>query len=73
MGYDLTVRKVAVITVLGSIVRLLMIPLRQALIVKEHGRSCSRHRLPVLVAGEKGERRPAAISGVRPRLHFKFS
>ena len=58
MGYDLTVGKVAVIEVVGGIMGvLLMIPLRRALIVKEHGRltypegtACAE----VLVAGEKG-------------------
>jgi len=58
MGYDLTVGKVAVIAVVGGIMGvLLMIPLRRALIVKEHGRltypegtACAE----VLVAGEKG-------------------
>jgi putative OPT family oligopeptide transporter len=58
MGYDLTVGKVAVIAVVGGIMGvLLMIPLRRALIVKEHGRltypegtACAE----VLVAGERG-------------------
>ena len=58
MGYDLTVGKVAVIAVVGGIMGvLLMIPLRRALIVKEHGTltypegtACAE----VLVAGEKG-------------------
>jgi putative OPT family oligopeptide transporter len=58
MGYDLTVGKVAVIAVVGGIMGvLLMIPLRRALIVKEHGKltypegtACAE----VLVAGEKG-------------------
>ncbi|HUF34389.1 MAG TPA: oligopeptide transporter, OPT family [Gemmatimonadales bacterium] len=58
MGYDLTVGKVAVIAVVGGVMGiLLMIPLRRALIVKEHGRlpypegtACAE----VLVAGEKG-------------------
>jgi putative OPT family oligopeptide transporter len=58
MGYDLTVGKVAVIAVVGGLLGiLLMIPLRRALIVKEHGRltypegtACAE----VLVAGEKG-------------------
>lgn len=58
MGYDLTVGKVAVIAVVGGVLGiLLMIPLRRALIVKEHGRlpypegtACAE----VLVAGERG-------------------
>jgi putative OPT family oligopeptide transporter len=58
MGYDLTVGKVAVIAVVGGLLGiLLMIPLRRALIVKEHGRltypegtACAE----VLVAGEQG-------------------
>jgi putative OPT family oligopeptide transporter len=58
MGYDLTVGKVAVIAVVGGLLGiLLMIPLRRALIVKEHGRltypegtACAE----VLVAGERG-------------------
>ncbi len=58
MGYDLTVGKVAVIAVVGGLLGiLLMIPLRRALIVKEHGRltypegtACAE----VLVAGEMG-------------------
>jgi putative OPT family oligopeptide transporter len=58
MGYDLTVGKVAVIAVVGGLLGiLLMIPLRRALIVKEHGRltypegtACAE----VLIAGEKG-------------------
>src|SRR3954469_4999378 len=38
MGYDLTVSKVAVIAVIGGLLGvLMMIPLRRALIVKEHG------------------------------------
>ena len=58
MGYDLTVGKVAIIAVVGGVMGvLLMIPLRRALIVKEHGRltypegtACAE----VLVAGERG-------------------
>ncbi len=58
MGYDLTVGKVAMIAVVGGVMGvLLMIPLRRALIVKEHGTltypegtACAE----VLVAGEKG-------------------
>ncbi|HEX6107022.1 MAG TPA: oligopeptide transporter, OPT family [Gemmatimonadales bacterium] len=58
MGYDLTVGKVAVIAVVGGVLGiLLMIPLRRALIVKEHGNlpypegtACAE----VLVAGERG-------------------
>ncbi len=58
MGYDLSVGKVAVVAVVGGLMGvLLMIPLRRALIVKEHGRltypegtACAE----VLVAGEKG-------------------
>jgi putative OPT family oligopeptide transporter len=58
MGYDLSVGKVAVIAVVGGVMGiLLMIPLRRALIVKEHGKltypegtACAE----VLVAGEKG-------------------
>ncbi len=58
MGYDLSVGKVAIIAVVGGVMGiLLMIPLRRALIVKEHGvltypegTACAE----VLVAGEKG-------------------
>src|SRR5215212_8174628 len=58
MGYDLSVGKVAVIAVVGGVMGiLLMIPLRRALIVKEHGRltypegtACAE----VLEAGEQG-------------------
>src|SRR3982751_6003106 len=38
MGYDLSISKVAVIAVIGGLLGvLMMIPLRRALIVKEHG------------------------------------
>ena len=58
LGYDLTVGKVAIVAVVGGVMGvLLMIPLRRALIVKEHGTltypegtACAE----VLVAGEKG-------------------
>ena len=58
MGYDLTIGKVAVVAVVGGVMGvLLMIPLRRALIVKEHGTltypegtACAE----VLIAGEKG-------------------
>ena len=58
MGYDLSVGKVAIVAVVGGVMGiLLMIPLRRALIVKEHGRltypegtACAE----VLVAGEQG-------------------
>jgi putative OPT family oligopeptide transporter len=58
LGYDLTVGKVAVVAVAGGVMGiLLMIPLRRALIVKEHrrlpypeGTACAE----VLIAGEKG-------------------
>jgi putative OPT family oligopeptide transporter len=58
MGYDLSVGKVAVIAVAGGVMGILMmIPLRRALIVKEHGQltypegtACAE----VLIAGEKG-------------------
>jgi putative OPT family oligopeptide transporter len=58
MGYDLSVSKVAIVAVVGGVLGiLLMIPLRRALIVKEHGRltypegtACAE----VLVAGERG-------------------
>jgi putative OPT family oligopeptide transporter len=67
MGYDLSVEKVAVIAVIGGLLGvLLMIPLRRALIVKEHGRlpypegtACAE----VLVAGDKG--------GLQARLLFQ--
>src|SRR5438093_1781986 len=67
MGYDLSVGKVAVVAVVGGLMGvLLMIPLRRALIVKEHGRlpypegtACAE----VLVAGEKG--------GLQARLLFQ--
>ncbi len=67
MGYDLTVSKVAVIAVIGGLLGvLMMIPLRRALIVKEHGNlpypegtACAE----VLVAGDKG--------GLQARLLFQ--
>ena len=67
MGYDLTVSKVAVIAVIGGLLGILMmIPLRRALIVKEHGRltypegtACAE----VLIAGDKG--------GLQARLLFQ--
>src|SRR3982751_1572908 len=67
MGYDLTVSKVAVIAVIGGLLGILMmIPLRRALIVKEHGNltypegtACAE----VLVAGDKG--------GLQARLLFQ--
>src|SRR4026207_449506 len=67
LGYDLTIGKVAIVAVVGGVrgVRL-MIPLRRALIVKEHGTltypegtACAE----VLVAGEKG--------GLQARLLFQ--
>src|SRR3954452_11845085 len=66
MGYDLTVSKVAVIAVIGGLLGILMmIPLRRALIVKEHGNlpypegtACAE----VLIAGDKG--------GLQARLLF---
>jgi putative OPT family oligopeptide transporter len=67
MGYDLSVSKVAVIAVIGGLLGILMmIPLRRALIVKEHGNlpypegtACAE----VLVAGDKG--------GLQARLLFQ--
>ena len=67
MGYDLSVSKVAVIAVIGGLLGILMmIPLRRALIVKEHGNlpypegtACAE----VLVAGDKG--------GLQARLLFE--
>ncbi|MGH6692657.1 MAG: OPT family oligopeptide transporter, partial [Gammaproteobacteria bacterium] len=67
MGYDLSIAKVTVIALVGGVLgALLMIPLRRALIVKEHGRlpypegtACGE----VLVAGEQG--------GLRARLLFQ--
>jgi putative OPT family oligopeptide transporter len=67
MGYDLSIAKVTVIALVGGIIgALMMIPLRRALIVKEHGRlpypegtACAE----VLVAGEQG--------GLRARLLFQ--
>ena len=67
MGYDLSVSKVAVIAVIGGLLGILMmIPLRRALIVKEHGNltypegtACAE----VLIAGEKG--------GLQARLLFQ--
>jgi putative OPT family oligopeptide transporter len=67
MGYDLTVSKVAVIAVIGGLLGILMmIPLRRALIVKEHGNlpypegtACAE----VLIAGDKG--------GLQARLLFQ--
>ncbi len=67
MGYDLNVSKVAVIAVIGGLLGILMmIPLRRALIVKEHGNltypegtACAE----VLIAGDKG--------GLQARLLFQ--
>src|SRR3954453_22386931 len=67
MGYDLSISKVAVIAVIGGLLGILMmIPLRRALIVKEHGNltypegtACAE----VLVAGDKG--------GLQARLLFQ--
>jgi len=67
MGYDLSVAKVGVIALVGGVLgALLMIPLRRALIVKEHGNlvypegtACAK----VLVAGEEG--------GLQARLLFQ--
>lgn len=67
MGYDLSVGRVTTLALVGGVMgALLMIPLRRALIVKEHGRltypegtACAE----VLVAGEKG--------GLRARLLFQ--
>jgi putative OPT family oligopeptide transporter len=67
MGYDLSIAKVTVIALVGGIIGALMIiPLRRALIVKEHGRlpypegtACAE----VLIAGEQG--------GLRARLLFQ--
>ena len=67
MGYDLSIAKVGVIALVGGVLgALLMIPLRRALIVKEHGNlvypegtACAK----VLVAGEVG--------GLQARLLFQ--
>jgi putative OPT family oligopeptide transporter len=67
MGYDLSVAKVGIIALAGGVLGvLMMIPLRKALIVKEHGKltypegtACAE----VLVAGEKG--------GLQARLLFQ--
>jgi putative OPT family oligopeptide transporter len=67
MGYDLTVAKVGIIALAGGVLGILMmIPLRKALIVKEHGKliypegtACAE----VLIAGEKG--------GLQARLLFQ--
>src|SRR5436190_10435356 len=58
MGYDLNIGRVAVLAIAGGLMGvLMMIPLRRALIVKEHGNlpypegtACAE----VLIAGEKG-------------------
>ena len=58
MGYDLDIGRVAILAVVGGLMGvLMMIPLRRALIVKEHGNlpypegtACAE----VLIAGEKG-------------------
>ncbi len=58
MGYDLDIGRVAILAVVGGLMGvLMMIPLRRALIVKEHdtlpypeGTACAE----VLIAGEKG-------------------
>src|SRR5512134_4012849 len=67
MGYDLSVGEVAIVAVVGGLLGILMmIPLRRALIVKEHGNltypegtACAE----VLVAGERG--------GLQARLLFQ--
>ena len=58
LGYDLDLNRIMTVSVLGGLLGvLMMIPLRQALIVKEHGKliypegtACAQ----VLIAGEKG-------------------
>lgn len=58
MGYDLEVSRIMTVAILGGLIGvLMMIPLRQALIVKEHGKliypegtACAE----VLIVGEKG-------------------
>lgn len=67
MGYDLGIGKVGVLAVVGGVLGvLMMIPLRKALIVKEHGTltypegtACAE----VLIAGERG--------GLQARLLFQ--
>ncbi|MFZ5625082.1 MAG: OPT family oligopeptide transporter [Gemmatimonadota bacterium] len=67
MGYDLSIARVGVLAVVGGVLGvLMMIPLRKALIVKEHGKltypegtACAE----VLIAGEKG--------GLQARLLFQ--
>ena len=67
MGYDLSIAKIGIIGLAGGVLGvLMMIPLRKALIVKEHGKltypegtACAE----VLIAGEKG--------GVQARLLFQ--
>ena len=67
MGYDLSVKDVAIVAVVGGLLGILMmIPLRRALIVKEHktltypeGTACAE----VLIAGERG--------GLQARLLFQ--
>src|SRR5205085_12270641 len=58
MGYDLDISRVAILAIAGGLMGvLMMIPLRRALIVKEHGNlpypegtACAE----VLIAGERG-------------------
>lgn len=58
LGYDMDLERIMTVSVLGGLIGvLMMIPLRQALIVKEHGKliypegtACAE----VLIAGEKG-------------------
>ncbi len=67
MGYDLSIAKVGILALVGGVLGvLMMIPLRRALIVKEHGRltypegtACAQ----VLMAGERG--------GVQAKLLFQ--
>src|SRR6195256_6883737 len=67
MGYDLDISRVTILAIAGGLMGvLMMIPLRRALIVKEHGRlpypegtACAE----VLVAGDKG--------GLQARLLFQ--
>jgi putative OPT family oligopeptide transporter len=67
LGYDLDVSRIMTISILGGLIGvLMMIPLRQALIVKEHGTlvypegtACAE----VLIAGEEGGRNGKIVFG----------
>src|SRR4030088_1766821 len=77
MGYDLDISRVTILAIAGGLMGvLMMIPLRRALIVKEHGNlpypegtACA----DVLIAGEKGGNLAKTVfAGVGVSLLYKF-